>query len=98
MNPSFQHNTDGVSDLQVLWEDGERVFCRGWRTDGEGIRSGVLAVLPAAARSPPAILDRLDHEYALRGELDDLKRQLSDLIKAARADGLPGAVDVPGVA
>jgi predicted ATPase/signal transduction histidine kinase len=70
LNPSFQYNPDGVSDLQVLWEDGERVFCRGWREDGEGIRSGVLAVLPAAERSPPAILDRLDHEYALRGELD----------------------------
>ena len=70
MNPSFQHNTDGVSDLQVLWEDGERVFCRGWRANGEGMRSAVLAVLPAAERSPPAILDRLTHEYELRGDLD----------------------------
>ena len=70
MNPSFQHNTDGVSDLQVLWEDGERVFCRGWRANGEGMRSAVLAVLPAAERSPPAILDRLTHEYELRGNLD----------------------------
>jgi predicted ATPase/signal transduction histidine kinase/GAF domain-containing protein len=70
LKPSFQYNTDGVSDLQVLWEDGERVFCRGWRAGGDGIRSGVLAVLPAAERSPSAILDRLDHEYELRGELD----------------------------
>jgi PAS domain S-box-containing protein len=70
LNPSFQYSTGGVNDLQVLWEDGERVFCRGWRTDGEGNRSTVLAVLPATERSPLAILDRLAHEYKLRGELD----------------------------
>ena len=70
MNPSFQFDADGLSDLQVLWEDGERVFCRGWRADGDGGRSAVLAVLPAAERPPPAILDRLAHEYELRDELD----------------------------
>ena len=70
MNPSFQFNADGVRDLQVLWEDGERVFCRGWRADGDGRRSYVLAVLAAAERPPPAILDRLTHEYELRDDLD----------------------------
>ncbi len=65
MNPSFQFDADGVSDLQVLWEDGERVLCRGWRTDGDGGRSAALAVLLAAERPPPAVLDRLAHEYAL---------------------------------
>ena len=35
-------------DLQVLWEDGERVFCRGWRRDADGSRRAVLAVRPAA--------------------------------------------------
>ena len=70
MNPSLQFNADGVRDLQFLWEDGERVFCRGWRADGDGRRSDVLAVLAAAERPPPAILDRLTHEYELRDELD----------------------------
>ncbi len=56
--------------LQVLWDDGERVFCRGWRADGDGGRSAVLSVLPAAERQAPAILNRLVHEYELRYELD----------------------------
>ena len=70
MKPSsFRLDADGVRDLQVLWEDGERVFCRGWRAD-EGSRSAVLAVLPAAERPELSVLDRLAHEYELRGELD----------------------------
>ncbi len=70
MSPSFQFDADGVSDLQVLWEDGERVFLSRWRADGEGGRSAVLAVLLAAERPPPAALDRLVHEYELRDALD----------------------------
>ena len=70
MDPSFQFDADGLSDLQVLWEDGERVFCRGWRADGDVGRSAVLVVLPAAERPLPAILDHLSHEYELRDELD----------------------------
>ena len=70
MNPSFRFETDGLSDLQVLSEDGERVFCRGRRTSGESGADAVLAVLPAAERPPPALLDRLAHEFELRDELD----------------------------
>jgi PAS domain S-box-containing protein len=52
-----------------LWEDGERVFCRGEsRTNGH--RAAVLAVLPAAEHPTPATLDRLAHEYELKDELD----------------------------
>ncbi len=50
--------TDGDSSLQVLWEDGERVVCRGWRLDPDGNRSPVLAVLPAVEHPAPATLDR----------------------------------------
>ena len=46
------------------------MFCRGWRADGDGGRGPVLAVLPAAEYPPPAVRDRLDHEYELRDELD----------------------------
>jgi hypothetical protein len=70
VNPSFQFDADGVSDLQVLWEDGERVLCRGWRTDGDGGRGSVLVGLPAAEHPLLAALDRLAHEYELRDALD----------------------------
>jgi len=68
LNPSSQFDVDRVSDLQVLWEDGERVLCRGSRAT-EGSRGAVLSVRPAE-RASPAALDRLAHEYALRDELD----------------------------
>ena len=56
--------------LEVLWEDGERVFCRKWRLAEDGSRSAVLAVLLAAERPSPAALDHLAHEYELRDALD----------------------------
>ncbi|MGY8663377.1 AAA family ATPase [Bradyrhizobium sp. UFLA05-109] len=62
--------TDPDSSSQVLWEDGERVFCRGWRTCDDGNRSAVLVVLPATEHPSRSSLDRLAHEYALRDELD----------------------------
>src|SRR4030095_15702256 len=60
--------SDGSS--QVLWEDGERVFSRGWRLDDNGNRLPVLLVSPAADHRPPSRLDRLTHEYELKDELD----------------------------
>src|SRR5271166_4883357 len=57
------------SGCQVLWEDGERVFCRGWRLGGDGSRSPVLVVLPLAAHPSPSTLDRLTHEHGLKEEL-----------------------------
>src|SRR5499426_955051 len=59
---------DGGS--QVLWEDGERVFHRGWRLDNHGKRRSVLIVLAAADNPSRWSLDRLTHEYALKDELD----------------------------
>jgi predicted ATPase/signal transduction histidine kinase len=58
------------SDLSVLWQDGERVFCRGWRVDAGGERRPALLVLPAAEHPTPGILDRLADEYGLKDELD----------------------------
>ena len=40
-------------DLQILREDGERVFCRGWRADGACGRNATLALLLAV--EPPPI-------------------------------------------
>src|SRR5262249_19388351 len=60
--------SDGGS--QVLWQDGERAFRRGWRLDAEGKRRAVLLVAPATDQPSRSSLDRLTHEYELRDELD----------------------------
>src|SRR5262245_39718221 len=60
--------SDGSS--QVLWEDGERAFRRGWRPDDNGNPIAVLLVTPAADHPSPSRLDRLTHEYELKDELD----------------------------
>jgi serine/threonine protein kinase len=58
------------SDSQVLWEDGERVFSRGWRLDDNGNRLAVLLVAPAGDHPSRSSFDRLTHEYELKDELD----------------------------
>ena len=70
MNQPFRFGVDGDSSFQVLWEDGERVFCRAWRQGADGDQDAVLAVLPAGEHPKPATLDRLAHEYGLKDELD----------------------------
>jgi serine/threonine protein kinase len=55
--------------LQILWDDGERVFCRGRRPGGGGGHN-VLLARPAAEHPLPASLDRLAHEFGLKDELD----------------------------
>ncbi|MGA7808955.1 trifunctional serine/threonine-protein kinase/ATP-binding protein/sensor histidine kinase [Bradyrhizobium sp.] len=69
MSPSSLFGAGGDSSLKVLWEDGERVFCRR-ESDANGHRAAVLAVLPAAEHPTPATLDRLAREYGLKDELD----------------------------
>ena len=70
MKPSSRFGSHWDSGLQVLWEDGELIFCRGdSHVDGNG--TAVLAVLPAAEHPTRAALDRLTHEYGLRDDLDD---------------------------
>jgi PAS domain S-box-containing protein len=68
LNPFSRFASGGNSGFQVLWEDGERVFCRGNGPGGD--TTAVLAVLPANEHPAPAVLDRLAHEYELRDELD----------------------------
>src|SRR5215471_14080721 len=63
-------NSDPDGSSQVLWEDGERVFCRGWRIGNGDDRSAVLMVVPATEHPSRSSLDRLAHEYALKDELD----------------------------
>src|SRR5258705_908306 len=69
MDPSWWLGAGGGNKLQMLWEDGDRVFCRG-DSHADGGPGPVLVVLPAAEHSTPAALDRLAREYGLKDELD----------------------------
>jgi PAS domain S-box-containing protein len=55
--------------FQILWDDGERIFCRG-RRRGNGGENNVLVTWPAAEHPLPASLERLAHEFGLKDELD----------------------------
>jgi len=57
------------SSFQVLWKDDDRIFCRVSRQSSDSGRITVLAVL-RTEHAPPASLDRLAHEYALKDQLD----------------------------
>ena len=59
-----------IGGLQILREDGELAFCRGWRDSADGGRNRVLVLLPASEQTTPTILDRLAHEYSFKDELD----------------------------
>src|ERR1700676_2512346 len=54
--------------FETLREDEEFAFCRGRRDDGE--LPTILLVAPGSEHPVPGILKRLEHEYALRTELD----------------------------
>jgi PAS domain S-box-containing protein len=56
--------------MQALWEDGERVFCRASRDEPGGDRRTFMVVLPATENPATVILDRLAHEYGLKDHLD----------------------------
>jgi len=70
MNQTSSLRGDGEGKLEVLWADGDRVFCRTWRGADEGTRTAVLAVVPASDHPTPSCLAHLAHEFALRNELD----------------------------
>ncbi|MBB5460195.1 AAA family ATPase [Paraburkholderia sp. Cpub6] len=57
------------NNLQVLWDDGDRVVCRALRV-GVGGSQNVLLVRPAGEHPLPAAFDRLVHAFSLRDELD----------------------------
>src|SRR6516162_4746900 len=69
MVPHSVNGTYSDGSSQVLWEDGERVFRRGWGLDDNG-RRAVLLVMPAADQPSRSSLDHLTHEYELKDELD----------------------------
>ena len=70
LRPELQLGVDGICDLELLSDDGERILCRGRRFGCKGGDPSVLLAFPAADRPPRAVLDRLAHEFELRDELD----------------------------
>ena len=56
---------------QILWEDGDRVFCRR-RVRDDGNWSAVLVFLLVAAYPSSTNLDRLARAYELKDALDGL--------------------------
>jgi predicted ATPase/GAF domain-containing protein len=56
--------------LQVLWQDGERIFCRASRDGPGGDRGNVIVVLLASESPTTVSLNRLAHEYGLKDHLD----------------------------
>ncbi|MEM5372562.1 AAA family ATPase [Paraburkholderia azotifigens] len=65
MNAPTGYNA--CTSAQILWQDGERTFCRVRTPDGGG---SVLVARATAERPSPAALDRLAHEFALQDQLD----------------------------
>src|SRR4029453_9998743 len=70
MVPHSQNVAYSDDGSQVLWQDGERVFRRGWRLGDDGKRRAVLLVAPADDHPSRSSLDRLTHEYELKNELN----------------------------
>jgi transcriptional regulator with GAF, ATPase, and Fis domain/predicted ATPase len=56
--------------LDILWQDGERLYRRIWRDVFTGGRSEFLVAQPSAEHPTPATVDRLVHEYGLKQYLD----------------------------
>ena len=72
MVPHSLNSAYSDDSSQILWEDSERVFRRGWRLGDDGKRCAVLLVAPAADRPSRSrsTLDHFSHEYELKDELD----------------------------
>jgi predicted ATPase len=71
MNPPSSSGDGRNNGFEVLWKDGDRVFCKRRHEDTDGDWRAVLAVVPAAGQATPASLNRLIHEYGLKDELDE---------------------------
>jgi len=71
MSRSSGRSGDGDTSSDMLWEDGERLFCRRWRMYASGGGQAVLVVRPVAEHPTPGSLNRLTHEYQLKEHLDD---------------------------
>src|SRR6185503_2647906 len=69
---AFPGSEGDVGPLDVLWEDGERVYRRMWRDMDDGGRREFLLAQPCTEHPTPATVNRLAHEYGLKDYLDAL--------------------------
>ena len=70
MLPPSIHES-GPGSLQPAWEDGERIFYRGWHGGVDVSPTAVLVVVPAANPPTAGSLKRLAHEFEFKHELTD---------------------------
>src|SRR5262249_16283557 len=70
MNLPSWFDDEQDSSVEVLSEDGDRLFCRKLLHSLHGTQRSVLAVLPATEHPTRSSLNRLTHEYGLRADLD----------------------------
>jgi PAS domain S-box-containing protein len=71
MIPSSWSDVGVRTGLRVAWEDGDRIFCKGWRDDADSNRNTFLLVRPADEQPTSESLNRLTHEYGLKDDLDN---------------------------
>jgi predicted ATPase len=89
MSASSAPTTAGEIPLEVLWEDGDRIYCKAWRND-DGVWQEFMAVLPTGEHPSPDSINRLSHEYGLKDYLDDAWALRP--LELARAHGGPALV------
>jgi predicted ATPase/signal transduction histidine kinase len=89
MSPSSGPTIGGEIPLEVLWENGDRTYCKTWRND-DGVWQECMAVLPTGEHPSPDSIDRLSHEYGLKDYLDDAWALRP--LEFARAHGRPALV------
>ena len=53
-----------------LWEEGDRVFCRAWRSTADGTKTAVPVLRQAGEHPAPTSLGGFAHEYGQKGNLD----------------------------
>ena len=57
--------------LETLRQDGEFILCRGVRqTQAETGPPSILVVSPVIERPAPATIEKIEHEFSLKDELD----------------------------
>jgi predicted ATPase len=73
MPSSLKIGASADAGFKVMWVEGHRVFCRGWReatdADRKAVRDALFATVPPS-ETPSGSLTRLVREYGLRNELD----------------------------
>ena len=59
-----------AGEPEILWEDGERTFCKVPHAHSNRGRDGLIAVFAGTEHQTPGSVDRLAHEYALKDYLE----------------------------